>query len=188
MLPFPNQHKEITQQLLSGKFILDSDDLYAPIYLDRIMYFDFFKKTFEYELVVNSEYVYLKSTNEKDRNSRDFLIFLALLCRELDKDGKDFKQEVDSESFLVEDITNFLSESSKRKEIIESTSMVNKKGDIDLIAFLDVWQRRNLLHYIGNSKLKFRFTKAVGLYFDYATTLANEKLKEDKSDISISDN
>lgn len=132
MLPFPDQHKEITQQLLSGKFILANDDLYYPIHHDRTMYSDFFKRTFDYELVVNSDYAYLKSTNEKDKNSRDFLIFLALLCRELDKDGKDFKKEIDSESFLIEDLEKFLSESSKKKEIIENTSMVNKKGDIDV--------------------------------------------------------
>jgi hypothetical protein len=182
MLPFPEQHREITQQLLNGKFILDHDELYAPIYKDREMYFDFFKRTFDYELVVTADYAYLKSTNEKDKNSRDFLIFLALLCRELDKDGKDFKKEIETESFLVEDITTFLSESSKRKEIIESTSLTDKNRDVDLITFLNEWQKRNLVQYVGNSKLKFRFTKAVGLFFDYAATLANEKLKEETTE------
>jgi chromosome condensin MukBEF MukE localization factor len=182
MLPFPNQHREITQQLLNGKFILQNDGLYNPIYQDRDMYSEFFSKTYDYELVVNSEFIYLKSTNEKDKNSRDFLIFLALLCRELDKDGKDFKQEIESESFLVEDITTFLSESSKKKEIIENTSIVNSKGEIDLVTFLNEWQRRNVIQYVGNSKTKFRFTKAVGLFFDFATTLANEKLKQESNE------
>lgn len=182
MLPFPNQHREITQQLLNGKFILQNDELYNPIYQDRDMYSEFFSKTYDYELVANSEFVYLKSTNEKDKNSRDFLIFLALLCRELDKDGKDFKQEIESESFLVEDIATFLSESSKKKEIIENTSIVNNKGEIDLVTFLNEWQRRNVIQYVGNNKTKFRFTKAVGLFFDFATTLANEKLKQESND------
>ncbi len=180
MLPFPEQHREITQQLLNGKFILENDELYSPIHKDREMYSDFFKRTFEYELEVTSDYAYLKSTNEKDKNSRDFLIFLALLCRELDKDGKDFKQEIESESFLIENISNFLNESSKKKEIIESTSLTDNKGEVDLTTFLNEWQRRNLIQYVGNSKLKFRFTKAVGLFFDYAATLANEKLKEEQ--------
>ena len=182
MLPFPNQHKEITQQLLNGKFILQNDELYTPIHKDSIMYADFFNRTFDYELVVTSEYAYLKSTNEKDKNSRDFLIFLALLCRELDKDGKDFKEEIESESFLVEDISTFLSESSKKREIIENTSIVNNKGEIDLVTFLNEWQRRNVIQYVGNNKIKFRFTKAVGLFFDFAAILANQKLKTENNE------
>lgn len=178
MLPFPDQHKEITQTLLSGKFILDTDELFPTIIKEKPMYIDFFKKTFDYELAVNSEYIYLKSTNDKDKNTRDFLIFLALLCRELDKEGKDYKEEIDKETFIIEDITNFLSESSKKKEIIESTSLYTK-GQIDLLTFLNEWQRRNLIQFVGNSKLKFRFTKAVGLFFDYAVLLANEKLNNE---------
>lgn len=184
MLPFPKEHKEISQQLLNGRFILETDDLYPAAYSDREMYADFFKQTFEYEFIATTDYIYLKSTNEKDKNSRDFLIFLALLCRELDKDGKDFKQEIEFESFLVEDITTFLSESSKRREIIESTSIANSKGDIDLVTFLNEWQRRNVVQYIGNSKMKFRFTKAVGLFFDFAASLANEKLKTESNEVS----
>lgn len=182
MLPFPEQHKEITQQLLSGKFILETDELFAIISKEKLMYFDFFKRTYDYEIVVNSEYIYLKSTNDKDKSTRDFVIFLALLCRELDKEGKDFKEEIDKESFLVEHITNFLTESSKRKEIIESTSLYTK-GQIDLVTFLNEWQRRNLIQFVGNSKLKFKFTKAIGLFFDYAVVLANEKLKNDETNI-----
>lgn len=176
MLPFPNQHKEITQQLLNGKFILQGDDLYNIIYQLKDMYKDFFAKTFDYEMVLTSEYVYLKSTNEKDRNTRDFLIFLALLCRELDKNGKDFKAEIESGAFHIDEVYSILNDSSKKREIIDNTSLVNNKKEIDLQNFLNEWNRRNLLSYTNNIKTNFRFTKAVHLFFDYAT--ASEKLKE----------
>lgn len=178
MLPFPEQHKEITQQLLSGKFILQTEEIYNVISNDKDMYQDFFRKTFDYELVIKADYAFLKSSNEKDKQTRDLLIFIALLCREIDKNGKDFKEEIEKENFSIEDVSNFLTDSSKKKEIIESTSLANNKGEIDLISFLNEWQRRNVVQYVGSNKLKFRFTKAVNLFFDYAVMLANEKLKE----------
>ena len=135
------------------------------------MYVEFFKKTFDYDLVITTEYVYLKSDNSKETNTRDFTIFLALLCRELNKDGKDFKKEIETDSFVIEDIQSSLNESSK-KEIIEHTDIKS------LNDFLNAWQRRNVIEFVGAGKTRFRFTKAVHLFFDYATTLADEKLKQ----------
>lgn len=173
MLPFPDTHREITQQLLNGRFILQGEKLFDTIKENgnKEMYYDFFIRSFDYELVITTEYIYLKSNNSKETNTRDFTIFLALLCRELYKDGKDFKREIETESFVIEEIQNSLNDSSK-KEIIEYTDIIN------FIDFLNAWQRRNVIEFVGTGKTKFRFTKAVHLFFDYATTLANEKLKE----------
>lgn len=180
MLPFPKEHREITHQLLNGKFILGDENLYQPVHENKEMYADFFSKTFDYELVINSEYAYLKSTNEKDKSSRDFLVFLALLCRELDKDGKDFKKEIEEGKFLVDDMAAFLTDSSKKKEIIHSTSMTDHKGEIDLINFLNEWSRRNVIRYFDSTKSAFRFTGAIGMFFDFATSIAHEKLSDVK--------
>lgn len=175
MLPFPDSHKEITQQLLSGKFILEDDKLFDIIRNAdyREMYVEFFKKTFDYELVIATEFIYLKSGNSKESLSRDFTIFLAVLCREMYKDGKDFKREIETEPFTVDEVEKLISESSK-KEIIEHTT-INKTKFID---FLNEWSRRNVIEYLNSDKEKFRFTKAVNLFFDFASTLASEKLKE----------
>lgn len=179
MLPFPDTHKEITQQLLNGRFILKGDKLFDTIKenSNKEMYSEFFKKTFEYNLVTTTEYIYLKSDNSKETNTRDFTIFLALLCRELYKDGKDFKKEIETESFVIEEIQNSLNDSSKR-EIIEHTDIKN------FTDFLNAWQRRNVIEFVGTGKTKFRFTSAVHLFFDYATALADEKLKEVQTQIS----
>jgi hypothetical protein len=175
MLPFPDSHKEITQQLINGKFILEDDKVFDIIRNAdyREMYVEFFKKTFDYDLIIATEFIYLKSGNSKESLSRDFTIFLALLCRELYKDGKDFKREIETEPFEVAEVEKLLNESSK-KEIIEHTT-INKAKFID---YLNEWNRRNVIEFVNNDKEKFRFTKAVNLFFNIAKTIAVEKLKD----------
>ena len=168
MQTYPSEHKEIVKELLDGKFILYSDNLFSIIQDNKDFYEDFFLQSFEYTLDLRSDFIFLSSKATTERDTRDFTVFLALLCRELELEGKKFREQIDFATFYVEDVWQTLNNSSK-KEIIDST------GIKDFRNFLNRWNRKNVITLNGNS---FKFTKAVNLFFEFAVNVANEKLKE----------
>lgn len=168
MQTYPSDHKEIVKELLDGKFILYSDKLFTAIQENKDFYEDFFLQSFEYNLDVRGEFIFLSSKATTERDTRDFTIFLALLCRELELEGKKFREQIDFATFYVEDVWQTLNNSSK-KEIIDST------GIKDFRNFLNRWNRKNVITLNGNA---FKFTKAVNLFFEFAVNVANEKLKD----------
>jgi hypothetical protein len=168
MQTYPSEHKEIVKELLDGKFILYSDKLFSVIQDNKDFYEDFFQQSFDYNLDVRSEFIFLTSKATTERDTRDFTIFLALLCRELELEGKKFREQIDFATFYVDDVWQTLTNSTK-KEIIDST------GIKDFRNFLNRWNRKNVISLTGNS---FKFTKAVNLFFEFAVNVANEKLKE----------
>ena len=84
MQTYPIEHKEIVKELLDGKFIIYSDKLFSVIQDNKDFYEDFFQQSFEYKLDVRNEFIFLTSKATTERDTRDFIIFLALLCRELE--------------------------------------------------------------------------------------------------------
>lgn len=168
MQTYPSEHKEIVKELLDGKFILYSDKLFSVIQDNKDFYEDFFQQSFEYNLDVRSEFIFLTSKATTERDTRDFTIFLALLCRELELEGKKFREQIDFATFYVDDVWQTLNNSTK-KEIIDSTGIKDYRN------FLNRWNRKNVISLTGNS---FKFTKAVNLFFEFAVNVANEKLKE----------
>lgn len=168
MQAYPNEHKEVVKELLDGKFILYYDKLFSIIQENKDFYEDFFLESFEYKLEFGSEYIFLTSKATTERDTRDFAIFLALICRELELEGKKFREQIDFATFYVDEVWQMLKNSTK-KEIIETT------GIKDFRNFLNRWNRKNVIILTGNS---FKFTKAVNLFFEFAVNIANEKLKE----------
>jgi hypothetical protein len=168
MQTYPNKHKEIVKELLDGKFILYTDKLFPVIQENVNFYEDFFQQSFGYNLDVRSEFIYLTSKGTTERDTRDFTIFLALFCRELELDGKKFREQIDLATHNIDDVWLTLNNSTK-KEIIDST------GIKDFRNFLNRWNRKNLINISGST---FKFTKAVNLFFEFAVNVANEKLKE----------
>jgi hypothetical protein len=171
MQAYPKEHKEIVKELLDGKFILYSDNLFQVIQDNKDFYEDFFQQSFEYNLDVRSEFIFLTSRVTKEKETKEFTIFLALLCRELELEGNKFKEQIDFALHNVDDVWQTLNNSSK-KEIIDS---IWKKGKEDYWNFLKQWNRKNVISLTVNS---FRFTKAVNLFFEFAVNVANEKMKE----------
>jgi hypothetical protein len=167
MQAYPNEHKEIVKELLDGKFILYSDNMFQVIQDNKDFYEDFFYHSFDYNLDVRSEFIFLRSKATTERDTRDFTIFLALLCRELELEGKKFREQIDFATFYVDDVWQTLNNSTK-KEIIDSTGIKEWRN------FLNRWNRKNVISLTGNS---FKFTKAVNLFFEFAVSVANEKLK-----------
>jgi hypothetical protein len=174
MQAYPSEHKEIVKELLDGKFILYSDKLFSVIQDNKDFYEYFFQQSFEYNLDVRSEFIFLTSKTTTERDTRDFTIFLSLYCRELELEGQKFREQIDFATHCVEDVWKTINNSTK-KEIIDNTAIAGTKGIQDFINFLKRWNRKNVINLTGNS---FKFTKAVNLFFEFAVNVANEKLKK----------
>jgi hypothetical protein len=171
MRSYPSEHKEIVSNLLDGKFIIYPNQLFAVLQEQEDEYIEFFKKSYGYELNFDTEFAYLSSYEVNEKRTRDFILFLAILCRELDYSGKNFRDVIEFGSFDISETEQLLMQSS-RWEILEKTSIANFES------FIDTWQRRNILKKNGN---QFKFTKAVKLFFEIAVNISNAKLKEESN-------
>ncbi len=171
MRSYPNEHKEIISQLLDGRFIIYPNPMFAVIQTQEEDYKEFFKESYVFELNFDSEFAYLSSNEVTEKRTRDFTLFLAMLCRELDYSGKNFRDSIELATFDIVDTEKLLKQSSKW-EIIEKTSVAN------FDSFIDTWHKKNVLKRTGN---QFKFTKAVKLFFEFAVNVANAKLKEQQA-------
>ncbi len=174
MLQYPNEHKEIVRALLNGEFLLFPEKHFTIVSTEKEFYADFFKNSFDYNLEVRSEFAFLISNNTSERDTRDFAIFLSILCRELELEGKSFREQIDHATFYIEEVEQLLKNSSKI-EIINSIELLK-----DFRRFLNRWNKKNVISLTGNS---FKFTKAVNLFFEFAVNVANEKFKEKNNSI-----
>jgi hypothetical protein len=171
MRSYPIEHKEIVSQLLDGKFIIYPNPIFAVIQTQEDDYKEFFKESYSFELNIDSEFAYLSSNEVTEKRTRDFTLFLAILCREFDYSGKNFRDSIELATHNIADIERLLKQSSKW-EIIEKTSVANFES------FVDTWHKKNVLKRTGN---QFKFTKAVKLFFEFAVNVANAKLKEQQA-------
>lgn len=168
MKEYSSEHRKIVSELLDGKFILSPSPLFYTIQELDDDYIEFFLKSFNYKLNIEAEFAYLSSAEVNEKRTRDFTLFLAILSRELDYSGKNFRDKIELGSFDKNETEELLKQSSKW-EILEKTSV----SDFD--SFLKSWKRKNLIIINGS---KFKFTKAVKLFFSFAMEIAEEKLKE----------
>lgn len=168
MKEYPAEHKDIVGQLLDGKFVIYPSPLFNAIKELDEEYIKFFKQSFGFTLNIEAEFAYLSSDEVNEKRTRDFTLFLAILCRELDYSGKNFRDKVELGSFNIEETEELLKNSSKW-EILEKTTV------LDFDRFLKTWNSKNLLEVKGS---QFKFTKAVKLFFTFAMDIAEEKLKE----------
>jgi hypothetical protein len=166
---YPNNHKEIITNLLDGKFIIYPSPLFISIQEQENDYIEFFIQSFGYELNIETEFTYLSSEKVNEKGTRDFVLFLAVLCRELEYSGKNFKELVELGTFNIEETEQLLKQSSKW-EILEKTSV----NDFD--KFLNLWNKKNV---IDKKSDQFKFTKAIKLFFSFAVNIAIAKLKEE---------
>lgn len=169
MPQYPSEHKEIVKALLGGQFLLFPEKLFTIVEREKDFYIDFFKNSFDFNLEIRSEFAFLTSNTTAERETRDFAIFLSILCRELELEGKRFREQIDFATFNIDEIEQLLKNSSKI-DIIDSIELLK-----DFKRFLRRWSNKNVITLTGNS---FKFTKAVNLFFEFAVSVSNEKLKE----------
>jgi len=171
MKSYPSEHKEIVSNLLDGRFIIYPHPTFSVIQTQEDEYKEFFKESYGFELNIESEFAYLSSNEVTEKRTRDFILFLAILCRELDYSGKNFRDSVELATFDISDTEQLLKQSSKW-EVLEKTSVSN------FDSFIDTWHKKNVLKRTGN---QFKFTKAVKMFFEFAVNVANAKLKEQQT-------
>jgi len=171
---YPTEHKQIVSNLLDGKFLIYPNPLFVKIQEQEDDYKEFFLQSFGYELKIETEYTYLISDKKSEKGTRDFVLFLAVLCRELDYSGKNFREQIELGTFNISETEQLLRKSSKW-EILEKTSVANSNGGFE--GFLNFWIYKNVLTKYDNKHLKF--TKAVKLFFEFAVNIANAKMKEE---------
>ena len=172
MKSYPSEHKEIVGNLLDGMFIIYPSPMFTAIHAQEDDYREFFKESYGFELNMDSEIAYLSSNEVKEKRTRDFTLFLAILCRELDYSGQNFRDSVELRSFDISETEQLLKQSSKW-EILEKTSVA------DFENFIGIWHKKNVLKRISNHH--FKFTKAVKVFFEFAVNVANAKLKEQQA-------
>lgn len=168
---YPPEHRDIVAALTNGQFILYTQPNYAVVEQNEPFYHDFFKATFGFDLHLRSEgYIFLSSDEATEKDSRNFLIFLAVLCRELSINGRDFKEDFELKKFQVEDIKNLLEKSSK-KDLLEH--ILTENG---ILKLLNEWSKRKVVEFTDTQQTQFKFTNAVNLFFEYALELADQRI------------
>src|ERR1051325_4147725 len=106
-MDFPRYHKDIVTEMLDGKFILATDAKFIELKNNLEFYTKFFKESFGFDLEVKSDYAYILSAETNEQLSRDICIFFGLLCYEMDKDGKNFLEEVQYAEFDMDMIDTY---------------------------------------------------------------------------------
>ncbi len=179
-MKYPPRYQEIVKTLLAGKFIIDTDENapFSEIRAHEAFYQNFFKATFNCSLEGGSDgFYYLTSGQTQETLSRDFLLFFSVLAYEYQTREKDIGEEAKERTFSIEEVIQAIEHSSQKKFLRNTKVYVtrDKKKKLDVKAFLDKWERRNLIHYIDRGT-KFRFTKAIKLFIDAALDLYKESI------------
>ncbi|MBL7942501.1 MAG: hypothetical protein JNM00_07030 [Flavobacteriales bacterium] len=171
---YPKDHRHITDDLMSGKFILASQESFTSLKENAEFYTDFFKQSFNYELVIKSDYAYLLSKETNENFSRDVCIFIAVLSYELDRDGKNFMDALEFSEFTIEEVDRYF-ENTSFIDLIESNKQLrDAEGRRHLI---NAMTRRNIAH--KNFEDRFTFTPAYKMFIDFAKELALKRMGGD---------
>ncbi len=174
---YPTEHRDIVAILTNGHFILYTQPHYAIVEQNEPFYREFFKATYGFDLQLRSQgYIFLSSDEGTEKDSRNFLIFLAVLCRELGINGRDFKEDFELKKFQVEEIRQMLEKSSK-KELVEH---ILTDGGIPKL--LNDWSKRKVVEFTNAQQTQFKFTAAVNLFFEYALELADSRFNNNATE------
>ena len=170
-MEYPEHHLQITNSLIDGKFILSNEEYFKPIKENLDFYTQFFKKSFNYELIYNEEFAYIISSETSETISRDISIFFSILCYEMDRDGKNFMEQLESGEFTLEDIDDYF-ENTSFIDLVESNKQMNdsdkRRNLINLMA------RRNIIEKHGDNR--FTFNPSYKVFIEFAKELAISRL------------
>ena len=165
-MEFPNHHRQIVEDLMSGKFILPQERAFEVLRENEDFYINFFKASFNYDLKVNQDFVYLVSDESNETLSRDICIFIALLSYELDRDGKNFLERIQFSEFEMEEIESYFTNSSYIDLILSNKQLKDVDSRKNLINTLN---RRNIIEKTADNR--FVFTSAHKFFMDFATDI-----------------
>lgn len=179
-MEYPKQHKEIVNELMAGKFLLRNDMDFETLKQHREFYTSFFKESFNYGLQIESEYAYLISFETKEQLSRDICIMMAVLSYELDKDGKNFMDQLNYAPFDYDQIDSYF-ENSSYQDLIKANKQL--RDSESRRQFLRTMANRNIIEKTGEQQ--FMFTPALKVFIDFAVDFAQGRLEQ--ASISMDD-
>ena len=173
-MEYPQNHRKIVDDLMSGRFILSRDKHFEELVKQEEFYNEFFKVSFDYALNITTEYAYLVSKETDENMSRDISLFFAIFCYELDKQGKNFLDGLQYAEYSFEEI-NLLFDNSSYIDLIQSNKQL-KDADARRRILLSTMSRKNIIEKISEDR--FYFTPAYKVFIDFAKTLAENRLVE----------
>jgi hypothetical protein len=173
-MEFPRYHKDIVSDLMGGKFILASDQKFTSLKENQDFYNKFFKESFGYELEIKTDYGFILSYETGEQLSRDICLFFAILSYELDKDGKNFLEEIQYAEFEHEKVDEYFENSAYAELISNNNQLKSGESRRDFVRTL---ARRNITE--RNGDLKFSFTPAYKVFVDFAADFAKGKLQNE---------
>lgn len=170
---YPDKHKEIVTSLMEGKFITVEDFLFETIKKNEDFYINFFETSFGFEIIGNHDFYYLVSSETNENTSRDISIFFSILCYELDKDGKNFLEELNYSEFHIDEILGYFKNSSWL-DVIKANKQLNTEDSLK--RHIGTMVKRNIAVKQGNDR--YSFTKAHKLFIDFAKDLIKDVKNE----------
>lgn len=184
-MKYPLEHRQLVKELLSGKFIDSHSPFFETLKQKEAFYNDFFEKTFNYYLEGKGDFYYLSSPETSENASRDFLLFLSLLCYEYQNRGKDIVHKISEGTFSVKEVTQYIERSAKRG-LLDNTQVIDREGRLNVKRFLDIWEKRNIVEYInkkialdeGSQATQFQFKEGINLFLHVAFALHEDYLEE----------
>ena len=164
---YPNKHKQIVTSLMDGRFITIDESYFDIVKENQDFYAEFFDKSFGFELKNTQEFYYLISEETNENTSRDISIFFSIFCYELDKDGKNFMDELGFSDFHIDEIVDYIKNSSWT-DIVKSNKQLNDADSIKRLVG-STMVKRNIA--VKHSDDNYSFTKAYKLFIDFAREL-----------------
>ncbi len=171
MLDYPPSHLEIVDNFLNGRFILHSDKLFDEIKENEGFYKSFLEASFGYKLNLTQEFAYVTSNESNENLSRDISVFFAILCYELDKNGKNFLEELNYGTFRYSQIDELFENSSYQELIATNNKLKDSNARKNLF---NEMSRRNIIEKENDDS--FTVTSAYKVFIEFASELAKSKI------------
>lgn len=163
---------------MGGKFVLSNEEHFNSLKDNEAFYAEFFKTSFDLDLQLKSDYAYLLSKDTSENFSRDTSIFIAILCYELDKDGRNFMEALDFHEFTIEEVESYFLNSSFI-DLIESNKALRDPESRKTL--INGMARRNIIQ--KNFEDRFSFTQAYKVFIDFAKELALKRMQSTKDEV-----
>jgi hypothetical protein len=176
-MQYPEHHKTIVEELMNGRFILSRDVHFETLRKEEEFYSAFFKISFDYDLLLTQEYARITSKESNENLSRDISIFFAILCYELDKEGKNFLDSLAYEEFSLEEI-DLLFDNSSFIDLIKANNQI--KDSEARRKLLNAMNRKNIIDF--DHSYKFSFTPAYKVFIEFARELAQKSEGEEREE------
>jgi hypothetical protein len=159
---------------MDGRFITIDESYFDILKENQDFYVEFFDKSFGFELKNTQEFYYLISDETNENTSRDISIFFSILCYELDKDGKNFMDELGFSDFHIDEIVEYI-KNSTWIDVVKANKQLNDGESIKRLVGSTMVKRNIAIKHFDD---KYSFTKAYKLFIDFARELIKTEVNE----------